>query len=478
MNIYNPQRTDESTILNTPSVEYVYKQLNAENQALARAAVTSFVNIYGASNPRAFQAYLTELLSNQLTQSHNESREDSALDREVASLLRNGINPDLNGVSGDSSGVSSEPQPSPLDYQSQGTAGSSSDGFGAFDRLIRFGAGLLNLVRSGQAAASAVGSTFGDVLSSAVSEIPGLLDQFDSGDIDDAGLRSSVLDVLFGDGIKPGKYQLKNGRALLDARSYAGEYIDSYMRGDKFQTNRASASAGLSSARQSARKAAFDDAVNEKSGINEIGGRFFRIEVDALKSVKRLEIKTNKLRAKADALKAEYERDFNASLDADLASLAVNKQNQASIDEAELRSDIANSTDGSQIGIANTNKAVADADLARSQANRSEISEERERRLNDYEKLEDDIKRIEYRSDEILADAELKMLDAFTTLSNYESLHPYSPFEDRYVRDTRYELSRRHSEAKYRYQDLLKSLESRSRRFSVRTPVVGFSYSE
>lgn len=409
------QNTDAGRFLQDADVKSVLEKLDPDRRLVAEELIKSYLSNKFLSGDTKFAkgdylSTIVQMLDNSLIQQHNEQREDTAIDREVSAMLRNNVNPDLHGVSGSGS--------SPASPDSLGSAGSGS-GSGVLGlnvsrfnnrvaEIKSFGDAILGVAKTAGAISTVVGPLVGSkqtgsAIESAIGQIPDLAGTLYHEGMSDEELSNAVLDAVFAEhGQFDGIFGRSKSRKF---RSAVSDYLGGYMSSEAFKQKRNVLNQGTADSEKASRAAVYANEVDKASGVHDVGGAVFEAEAKALKSVALNECKAAEAEAEAKRLSAEYNRDYNGSLDADLAARAENRKHEASIASSEASISESNYK-------ADFYGSMSGADDASRKSQSEELDLERKRRLDAVQEAQARVDKATAEGDEIVAKSRLELLDA------------------------------------------------------------------
>lgn len=454
------QLTDVGLATLDPDIKRILEQLGVDSKHLADSALSLYFDNRGKLDKSGLTQYLLQLLAADQDQEHAEMREDTALYREAEALNKLGVNTALSGMpnppSGGSDGVAT-----PVPSISSGSGSSAGTGLiDGIERIARVGASIGTLFTGAQSATAAITSLFGvsgslsqEAIHAALGDIPGIVEDFSASDLSSEELSQKVLTTLFGDPVTGdgGRLAGYSRKQRLSAYNAASRYLKDFLSGDKYAASRNVMSGTLAESRRSRRVAEHNDAVDAMSGVYDMQGRLFQAQVRSARQLVRAQIKLQRTTSELEQMKVDYESKFQSNLDADLASMAVNKESQARIDKANAESTIAGLEVDSQFA-----------------QNRSlELSNEQKEYLLEVQRKEGEVRKIQADCDAIVANAQYEMLDAMQKSDRLK--YEYGPNRRAYMMNPHY----RASVNKDSYKDMKKALGDKSGKFKLNVPAVG-----
>lgn len=451
--------TPEGRATLDPEIKRILEQLGVDSRLLADSALSMFIE-NGSMNKETLTQYLLKLLAADLDQAHAEEREDTALYREAEALNKLGVNtalsgmPNISGSSGDGAGT---PTPS----ISSGSGSSAGTGLiDGIERIARIGSSIGSLFTGAQSATAAISSLFGvsgslsqQAISAALGDIPGIVDDFSASDLSNEELSQKVLDTIFGDPVtgEGGRLAGYSRKQRLRAYDAASRYLKDFLSGDKYATSKNVSAGALADSRRSRRVSEHGDAVDAVSGVYDMQGRLFQAQVRSARQLARAQIKLQRTTAELEQMKVDYETKYQSNLDADLAAMAENKENQARVDKANAQSTIAG----------------LEVDAQRAQNRSLELSNEQKEYLIEVQKKEGEVRKIQADCDGIVANAQYEMLDAMTKSDRvtYET----GPNRRAYEKNPHYRAARKQDS----YRAMKKALGGSSSKLKLNVPGIG-----
>lgn len=443
-----------------PDIKRLLEQLGVDSKHLADSALSLYFDQSGKLDKAGLTQYLLQLLAADQDTAHAEEREDTALYREAEALNKLGVNTALNGMP-NLSGSSGDGAGTPTPSISSGSG--SSAGIGLIDgieRIARIGSSIGSLFTGAQSATAAISSLFGvsgslsqQAISAALGDIPGIVEDFSASDLSNEELSQKVLDTIFGDPVtgEGGRLAGYSRKQRLRAYDAASRYLKDFLSGDKYATSKNVSAGALADSRRSRRVSEYGDAVDAASGVYDMQGRLFQAQVRSARQLARAQIKLQRTTAELEQMKVDYETKYQSNLDADLAALAENKENQARIDKANAQSTIAG----------------LEVDAQRAQNRSLELSNEQKEYLLEVQKKEGEVRKVQASCDLIVANFQKEAIDAVAVEHdfNYKS----GPNARAYKNNPHYRRARL-SET---YGKLKKLGSSPSGKFKLNVPGVG-----